>query len=259
MNTLDKLSVHDEHKIDPIEVPSDSECFVTAPEGSTFSYEIEDSEAEFKPYVAIYELIQDQKAWTNGAHRTANEALYLLLQRCFALYKLMCSDEDMNAKIDNALDMHFQSQGQTNRSFSSGISKIVTCVFGADRRRVSSYCIALRIADDEKISVELLPDFLRNAGGVEEVRRKQKANTDTPLNKPDKARKHLTAALYAIDDETVASRIADKTAIGKVAVLIATQGANGSLTINEIDQSDSVVNAALTALYNKHKTAWAET
>jgi hypothetical protein len=238
--------------------PSGHGCYVTAPEGSTFAYGHGADHAEFKPYTSIYELIQDQKTWFDGTHRTANEGLYLLLQRCYALYKRMCSDQTMNEQIDNALDMHLQSQGQTKRTFSSGISKIVTCVFGADRRRVSSYCIALRIADDEKISVELLPDFLRNAGGVEEVRRKKKADTDTPLSKPDKARKHLTAALCVIQADTVTSRIVDKTAIGKATVLIATQGASGSLTVNEIDQSDGVVNAALTALYNKHKKAWAE-
>jgi len=255
MNTIDQLSRDEDIKSESTATPPDLMACVIATEGSTFAYEIGDDDTEFKPYIAIFELIQDQKTWLDGAHRTANEALYLLLQRCYALYKRMCSDQAMNEQIDNALDMHLQSQGQTKLTFSSGLSKIVTCVFGADRRRVSSYCIALRIADEKGILVELLPDFIRQTGGVEEVRRQKKAE---PLSKPDKARKHLTAALYVIQDDTVASRIADKTAIGKVAVLIATQGANGSLTINEIDQSDGVVNAALTALYNKHKKGWAE-
>ncbi len=40
-------------------------------------------------------------------------------------------------------------------------------------------------------------------------------------------------------------------------MLIATQGANGALTINALEDGDAVVNAALTAIYNKNKKAWA--
>jgi hypothetical protein len=40
-------------------------------------------------------------------------------------------------------------------------------------------------------------------------------------------------------------------------VLIASQGTNGALTINALEDGDAVVNAALTAIYNKNKKEWA--
>lgn len=169
----------------------------------------------------------------------------------------MTDDAEAAAKIDEALTKHLGLRN-IERKFETSLSKVTCCVFGnADRRRISSYAIALRIADDEGVAVEALPDFLRNAGGVEEVRRSKSGDAKTELNKVDIAKSKLSDALTVIDDRNLSSLLKDKTQHDSKVVLIATQGANGALTINALEDGDAVVNAALTAIYNKNKLAWA--
>lgn len=233
---------------------------ITAPTGATFSFE--DANASKLSYseafTTLADLIKDQKEWLNGAHRTANEQLYLLLQRCYRLYKVMISDEGAAAKINEALTKHLALRS-IERKFETSLSKIICCVFGnADRRRISSYAIALRIADDEGVAVDALPDFLRNAGGVEEVRRSKSGDTKGEVNKVGVAKAKLTDALAVLEDHSLSSALKDKTEHGKKVVLIASQGANGTLIVNAVEDGDAVVNAALTAIYNKNKKEWGE-
>lgn len=232
---------------------------IAVPANATFSVEgAEASKITYgEAFTTLADLIKDQKEWLNGAHRTANEQLYLLLQRCFRLYKAMTDDAEAAAKIDEALTKHL-SLHNIERKFETSLSKVICCVFGnADRRRVSSYAIALRIADDEGVAVDALPDFLRNAGGVEEVRRSKSGDAKAEVNKVDVAKSKLSDALVVIDDRNLSSLLKDKTQHGGKVVLIATQGANGALTINTLEDGDAVVNAALTAIYNKNKKSWA--
>ena len=48
--------------------------------------------------------------------------------------------------------------------------KIVKCVFGTNKRRVSAYSIVLRTALFNKVKSADIADFVRNNGGVEEIR-----------------------------------------------------------------------------------------
>lgn len=231
---------------------------IDVPNGATFSTDA--AEAEQGVYVTAYqtikELIADQKDWFNGVHQTANEQLYLILQRCYDLYKSMASDAEAALKIDRALDQHFMLRNIETKC-DTKLSKIIYCVFGiSDRRRVSSYALALRAADDDGITVEGLPAFLRDAGGVEEVRRSKSADKKTADDKASIASDKLTESLLVIDDRNLAALLKDKTKHGQKVVLVASQGANGALIINAVEDGDSVVKATLTALYQKNKKEW---
>lgn len=230
---------------------------IAVPDGATIT--LEGAEVEKVDYVSAYqtikELIAEQKEWFNGVHRTANEQLYLILQRCYELYQSMAADAEVAHKIDQALDQHFLLRSTENKS-DTKLSKIIYCVFGtSDRRRVSSYAVALRIADDEGITVEALPAFFRDAGGVEEIRRSKVAAT-TVVNKVDVAKEKLADSLLVIEDRSLAALLKDKTKHNGKVVLIASQGANGALIINALEDGDAVVNATLTAIYNKNKKEW---
>ena len=82
---------------------------INVPANATFSLEGSDEEAinYVSAYNTIKELINEQKEWFNGVHRTANEQLYLILQRCYDLYKSMAADAEVAHKVDQALDQHF--------------------------------------------------------------------------------------------------------------------------------------------------------
>lgn len=230
---------------------------IDIPAGATISVEQADEKVDYvSAYHTIKELIAEQKEWFDGVHRTANEQLYCILQRCYDLYKAMAGDAEVAHKIDQALDQHFLLRNIENKS-DTKLSKIIYCVFGiADRRRVSSYAVALRIADDEGVAVDALPAFLRDAGGVEEVRRSKSADAKVVVNKVDVAKEKLADSLLVIEDRSLAALLKDKTKHNGKVVLIASQGANGALIINALEDGDTVVNATLTAVYNKNKKEW---
>jgi hypothetical protein len=68
------------------------------------------------------------------------------------------------------------------------LHKIVKCVFGADRRRVSAYSIVLRTANVNKIKSADIADFIRNNGGVEEIRLAKNGNALSAKQKAEVAK-----------------------------------------------------------------------
>lgn len=209
-------------------------------------------------YSAIATLVADQEIWLNGVHRTANEQLYVLLQRCYHLYSLMASDKAANEQLKAAIERHNKERNLGIDTKSHTMTNIIKVVFGADRRRASSYSTALRVAFAEKVKVEDLPKFLRDAGGVEEVRRQQ-ANGGAPkVDKVATATKHISPVTLAVIDEDAISSKLDCGAIGKQVVLVATQDVNGKLNINAVVQTENVAKAVLTAIYNAEHKEWAK-
>jgi hypothetical protein len=209
-------------------------------------------------YKAIASLVSEQETWLNGAHRTATEQLYSLLQRCYYLYKLMAADEAQNANLTQAIARHAKERNLELDEKSHTITKIIKVVFGADRRRASAYAAALRVALSEKIKVEELPNFFRVAGGIEEVRRKQANGGAAKVDKVAAATKHISNVTLAVIQEDAISAKLDCAAIKKQVVLLATQGVNGTLNINALVQGEGVTNAVLTAIYNAEHQNWAQ-
>lgn len=235
---------------------------ITVPENATFS--VETSKAEWvapvihNAYRAIVNLVAEQEIWLNGAHRTANEQLYAILQRCYYLYSLMSSDKVQNRNLKAAIERHNKERNLGIDTTSHTMTNIIKVVFGADRRRASSYSSALRVAFAEKVKVQDLPQFLRDAGGVEEVRRKQTNGGAQKVDKVQVATKRLAnLSLAVIDEEAISSKL-DCGAIGKQVILVATQDVNGTLNINAVVQSEGVTKAVLTAIYNAEHKVWSK-
>ena len=150
-----------------------SSSSITVPANATIS--VDAGEVEWvapvinDAYNTIVSLVADQEIWLNGVNRTANEQLYVILQRCYHLYSLMASDKVQNEKLKAAIERHNNERNLGIDTNSHTMTNIIKVVFGADRRRASSYSSALRVALAQKVEVQDLPQFLRDAGGVEEV------------------------------------------------------------------------------------------
>ena len=231
---------------------------ITVPANATIS--VDTGEAEWVPpvinnaYNTIVSLVADQEIWLNGVHRTANEQLYVILQRCYHLYSLMASDKAQNESLKAAIERHNNERNLGIDTKSHTMTNIIKVVFGADRRRASSYSSALRVALAEKVEVQDLPKFLRDAGGVEEVRRQQTNGGAPKVDKVEAVvRQIANVNLAVIDADAVSSKL-DCGAIGKHVILVATQDINGTLIINSVVQTEGVTMAVLTAIYNaEHK------
>ena len=235
---------------------------ITVPANATIS--VDTGEAEWVPpvinnaYNTIVSLVADQEIWLNGVHRTANEQLYVILQRCYHLYSLMASDKAQNESLKAAIERHNNERNLGIDTKSHTMTNIIKVVFGADRRRASSYSSALRVALAEKVEVQDLPKFLRDAGGVEEVRRQQTNGGAPKVDKVEAVvRQIANVNLAVIDADAVSSKL-DCGAIGKHVILVATQDINGTLIINSVVQTEGVTKAVLTAIYNAEHKEWSK-
>lgn len=204
---------------------------------------------------AIEGLIKDEQEWFHGVHKAANSRLYVLLQRVYHLYLLMSSDKVFNGHLVKELAKQAKARNLIINPKSHTLKQIVQVVFGADRRRSSAYCLALRVALSEKIKAKDIPQFLRDAGGVEEVRRSKCAKPR--VDKAGIAKSNVTKTILASVTEPEIVKQLDTAKLGHQVVLIATQGLNGSLEINSVVNTESAVKSALVAIYNAQSTAWA--
>lgn len=232
---------------------------IELPANATFSIEREDewtAPVITNAHNAIVSLIADQEEWLNGVHRAANEQLYRLLQRCYHLYTLMADDKVQNENLKAALEKFNKAGNLGMKEKSHTLNKIIKVVFGADRRRASAYCLALRVALAEKVKVADLPKYLRDAGGVEEVRRRQANGGAAKVDKVAEATKHTANVTLAVVNADAISGLLDCAAHGKQVVLLATQDVGGALNINAVVQTENVAKAVLTAIYNADHKDW---
>jgi hypothetical protein len=208
-------------------------------------------------FAAIEQMVAEHEVWHNGAFRTSNEQLYLLLQKCYALYKGMEGNskdaEEKRKGLEDYINLKaIRVQGETHT-----LNKIVKCVFGVDRRRASAYALALRVASNAKTTVENLPTFIRNAGGVEEVRRSAAKKDGTTITTHQKniavANEAVTQKSIAVITSEQLGMTLDAGKIGKNVVLIGTWQADGSVVVRAVVQNDTALNSALAGYYSANK------
>jgi hypothetical protein len=207
----------------------------------------------------IETLVEDKANWEQTAFKTSNDMLYSLLQRCYGYYLTMCEDSADGKAAREALNDYVSKHNLQFKKSTHNITKIVKCVFGADRRRVSAYSIALRSAHAQKVSPLDIVQFIMDNGGVEEIRLAKSPTALTQKEKIELATQTVTQNVLGKIKSAELSLVLDNSKIGQQIVLIATQGADGELAINAIVGSEAALNAALAAQYSATKKATAET
>ena len=206
-------------------------------------------------FQGIEQLVIEREVWETTVYRTSNDQLYGLLQKCYALYKRM---EGMSAEAvtlrENLAD-YINRKGIRCVKSSHTIVKIVKCVFGDDRRRASAYGIVLRAALAKKIAVEAVPSYIRDEGGVEEIRLAKSPNAMTPKQKAAAAVSAVNADSMGVFASKELGETFDAGKTGAAVVLIGTWQPDGSVIVRTVVQNDTAVNAALASYYSSHKEA----
>ena len=113
-------------------------------------------------------------AWEAGAFATANEGLYSLLASCLSIYSnrfLKGSDDDRKA-LRTELVNRLRANGIGAKKSTMTMTLLIRFIFKADSRRAHAYSYVMRAALEAGVAAAQLPDFIRAAGGVEEIRRK---------------------------------------------------------------------------------------
>lgn len=204
-------------------------------------------------YAVLEQLTVERQVWEDNALRTSNEHLYALLQKCYQFYFEMSADTEHGKALRTGLNDYVNVKGYKITKSSHSLNKIVKCVFGVDRRRVSAYSIALQFALAKNTAAKDLPSFICNEGGVEQMRLAKSPNAITPKVKAEIATKTIATQRLAVVDSKVFATKFDGGKIGSQVVLIGTWQADGSVVVQGVVQSDGVVNAALASYYSSGK------
>jgi hypothetical protein len=200
----------------------------------------------------IEQLVLDREAWENTVARTSNEQLYKLLARCYGTYLSMSEDNEKAKQMRDDLQTHINLKGYVFAKSSHTLTKIVKCVFGADRRRTSTYSIVLRAALAENKTEAQIAGFIESRGGVQEIRL-AKGNALSTKAKAELAKNtFVEQSLAKVSGEALAKQL-DSGKVGQQVVIVATQQASGELVANAVTYSETAINTALSAYYSANK------
>jgi len=206
-------------------------------------------------YAAIEQLVEERMDWQDNAFRTSNEALYVLLQKCYGLYKSMESGTAEGVALREGLNLYIESKGYSFTKATHTLTKIVKCVFGTDRRRVSTYSIVLRAALAQRVGIFELVDFIRNAGGVEEIRLAKSPNAMSTKQKAQVVTNTVVTNNLGVVSSSALGAMLDAGKVNSNIVLIGTWQADGSVLVRAVVESETVLTAALASHYSTVKKA----
>ena len=203
----------------------------------------------------IAHLSAEAQEFEMGAYAHANQALYGLIQKAYALYK----------ELTNAgyTALRFKKQGLTDYLDTKGLGKysdkplpqrIIAAVFGdRDRRRVSSYNVTLRALIAENVKVEDVAATIQDKGGVQEMSVARAAGAIGVKEKAALVKDAVKSTTLARIDTAQTKQFANDEKVGDQFTAVLTQEADGSFSINTILDNNAVLKAALAAHYNIEK------
>lgn len=210
----------------------------------------------------LEKLEQERHAWEGEEFAASHKRLYAILTQCYFYYIRMKSEstpKKIRTEMMQGLDNFISAKGLKTLSGTHDINRVVKAIFGEDRRRVSAYASALRVAlvsgvtsidgTTRPVDPPQLSEWITKQGGVEEIR---KASTKEGVPTADR----VETAKAAIQDSPLMTfkpntgqLKLDTDDVDKMMVLIVTYRPTGELEVNSVIKKASVVDAALTAHY----------
>jgi len=197
---------------------------------------------------------QERMSWETTELAASNKRLYSILKDAYSYYLVMKQDPIKETRTQHIADLdNFISQrGYTFMPSTHDMTRVVKCVFGVDRRRVSAYSIALREALRQQIAAEDLVAFVEVNGGVEQIR----MGGSKPLSVTKRAE---MAAVEVLGTDLGKLKFdpklmpADADWTDQQVVIVATYLPTGEFQANAVLRHDSAVNAALAAFYSQQQ------
>jgi hypothetical protein len=199
-------------------------------------------------------LISQRKNWEQNEYARSNQKLYEIFQKCYALYLEMKGVTAEKLALKRAFNAYCTDNGVTYKDSTHLMVKICRVVFGNnDRRRISAYATALRIADEQKTPSSGIPEFFSNAGGFEEVRRKKKPNGLTLEAKKNQGLVLMNAPSIGMLHNDSLNAVFDEAAYEGAVLLMSTREPDGSFQVKYVLQNGSLITNALVHLVTLDK------
>jgi hypothetical protein len=195
-------------------------------------------------------------SWETTELAASNNRLYGILQQAYQFYLVMKQDTDKDVRLAKkaALEAFIEERGYTS-SFGAtthDMTRVVKCVFGVDRRRVSAYSIALREALRQEVEASDLVVFLQENGWVEQIR----MGGTKPLSTTKRAElvmAEVTQAVISTVKFDAAVVKASTDWVDQQVVFVATYLPTGEFEVNAVVKHDGAVKTALAAYYTLAK------
>jgi len=204
---------------------------------------------------ALVSLTTERKHWETNLLRKSNDALYEILVQCFVLYEQISGSTKDAIEARKALAAVCDENNYRFVGSTPLITKVIKCVFGVDRRRVSAYSIVLREAINKKIEPTNFAEWVSEQGGVEQVRLSKSPKTKTKNEKIELCKKAISkSSILAKVTSEALSQASDVDKAGEQCVLLAVQNSDGSFSIQAVVTSASATKAALEAHYTTTKS-----
>lgn len=208
----------------------------------------------------------DRERWEGAELAASHARLYGILTKCYEYYLLMKSgatDKATRKQLVNGLDLFIRERGMKMQDKTHDMNKVVKAVFGDDRRRVSAYAMALRVAltaghevnaKSDYVPADKLATWISAKGGVEEVRLSSKVGGRTATECAALAKAAVTEdePLMTIKPDVKTMKFGTDDA-DKMMLLVVMYRPTGELEIKTVVKNDSVVRAAMAAHYAANK------
>ena len=127
--------------------------------------------------VASLDAIKQRCAdWSDNEYKTATEILYGLLADCLKLYDehFVNAHDAERKKLRLDLAAALNERRIKVQSNTTMLTMFIRYVFNSDRKRASRYVSVLTAAKSHGVTHDGLANWLRDNGGIEEVRRQIK-------------------------------------------------------------------------------------
>lgn len=217
--------------------------------------------------VTLLETLEAERQNWEGTELAASHArLYGILTKCYAYYLAMKSataKKQVRVQMAAGLNRFITMRNLRTLDKTHDMNRVVKAVFGQDRRRVSAYSMALRVAltagtGDGPLPYEELSAWIAGKGGVEEIRQGSKSGGMTTLERVDVAKAAVKdKPLMTFKPDTKFMSF-DSDDADKMMVLVVTYRPTGDIEVNSVVKSGAAVRAALAAHYATHKAELAD-
>lgn len=122
-------------------------------------------------FIEIDKLSTDCISWESTSYKNSTARLYELLAAVYKMYedKFVSAKADDRRTLRQQLEAKFNELGITVRKKGDTLGLLIRYIFKADRRRLITYKNAILAAKSKNVNSDALPQWLSDAGGVEEV------------------------------------------------------------------------------------------
>jgi len=211
-------------------------------------------------YDTLAAITKKRLEWEVGSYQKSNDELYAILQNCYAVDWAIAHAEEGANEMRKGITEYASMLGFSFKEGTPTMNKIVRCVFGnVKRSRISTYALVLREAKRQGMTIDAIPRFILDGGGVQEIRLSKSATYKSPKQKAEAAQTTAFANSIAVAESSELSKRADSNHANTRCVLLATQRADGKFAIHSVVRSESVLTAALVSHYSATKAVLADT